>query len=366
MQVQLALEDESLSAAARKKLHAQEKALLKKHEKEWVGDWADHFDAPTYPEGNGQVNHTGGRKYEFKRGILTTVQFGRLTVAAARAFVTAPQTRLVHELFIGDSSYDEDFEPGPDIPEDAERAYAALHAIIRWPYLQNIRRFQFGWVADEVYEDFCGFQCHLGGDAVESFVKRMPHIEELLVFAHTRDLDKLVSLKMPQLRMLQLYHGWSFPLEKLAKNPSLTKLTHVFCHPHSLEYGDAPYIRLAHLKAICKSPHLTSLTHLRLRCTDFGDKGAQEIVDSGILKRLKMLDLRHGCMTNKGAALLAGCPDLRNLEHLDLSRNALTKTGIDALKATMVPVELARQHKFTSAQDDEDGDLQYLGAGDYE
>jgi uncharacterized protein (TIGR02996 family) len=361
MQTQIALEDESLSAAERKKLRAREAAVLKKHEKEWVGDWADLFPAPTETEGRGQINHTGSRKYEFKRGLLTTVHFGELTVAAARAFVKAPHTRLVRELFIGIGAYEEEFEPGPDIPEDADEGEAGEYVILRWAGLRNIRRFQLGWVSDEVYEDFCNFQCHLSGERLFAFVKQVPDAEELLVFAHFHDAEKLVALPMPRLRLLQLYHGWSYPLAKLAKNASLANLTHLLCHPHALD-GPEPYISLADLKAVCRSPHLASLTHLRLRLTDFGDAGAKEVVESGVLKRLKVLDLRHGNMTDEGARLLAACSDLRNLEKLDLSRNALTDAGMAALKATKVPVELAHQHAPVGEGDHPE----YLYEADYE
>src|SRR5262249_1267959 len=113
MQVQRALENEAVPAAERKKLLARENAILKAHEREWVGDWAELFPVPTEAEGRGQVNHTGGRRYEFKRGLLTTVNFGELNVAAARAFVRAPQARFVRELFVGDTRFDDEFEPGP-------------------------------------------------------------------------------------------------------------------------------------------------------------------------------------------------------------------------------------------------------------
>jgi hypothetical protein len=190
----------------------------------------------------------------------------------------------------------------------------------------------------------------------------MPSVEEVLVFAPFSDAEKLVALPMPQLRVLQLYHGWSYPLEKLAKNTTLTNLTQLLCHPHAREPGSLPYISLPELKAVCRSPHLPNLTHLRLRLTDFGDRGAKEIVESGILKRLKVLDLRHGCMTDEGAGLLAACQDLRKLEQLDLSRNALTDAGMALLRATKVPVELAHQHAPTG----EDDNPHYLYEGDYE
>ena len=112
-------------------------------------------------------------------------------------------------------------------------------------------------------------------------------------------------------------------------------------------------------------PHIRERALARL--TDFGDQGAKEVVESGILKRLKVLDLRHGCMTDEGARRLAGCPDLRNLERLDLSRNALTEAGMEALRATTVPVELDYQHDSGDEEDEDDEDEEeYLFSGDYE
>jgi len=134
-------------------------------------------------------------------------------------------------------------------------------------------------------------------------------------------------------------------------------LTHLLCHPHALE-EDEPYIRLPGVKALVHSPHLTSLTHLRLRLSDMGDAGIQEIVKSGILKRLKVLDLRNGLVTDDGARALAGCADLRNLESLDLSRNRLTDAGIAALKKTGIQVAADKQWQGD--------DQEYLYEGDIE
>lgn len=85
-------------------------------------------------------------------------------------------------------------------------------------------------------------------------------------------------------------------------------------------------------------------------------------MSSGILKRLKVLDLRHGCMTDEGAKGLAACPDLKNLVLLDVSFNALTKAGIDALKAKKVPLAAAHMHTETAPDDD----AEYLAQGDPE
>jgi hypothetical protein len=297
---------------------------------------------------------------------LTTVNFGVLDLPAARAFVKAPQTRFVRELFIGYTEFDNDFDPHYHIPEGAEPVEAAFHTLLRWPRLRQFRRLQLGWQEREDYGDLYPFRCSMPGQFVCDFVARMPDLEELLVFAHFQDGARLFALPLPRLRVLQLYHGYSYPLEVLAANPSVANLTHLLCHPHGLEIGEEPYIRIGQLRAVCRSPHLKSLTHLRLRLTDFGDEGAGELVDSGILKRLKVLDLRLGCVTDKGANLLAACPDLRHLEFLDLSGNALTDAGIDALRSTKVPVGYDYQHSDTGWRTDGVHVSSYLYRGDCE
>src|SRR5262249_48938774 len=151
--------------------------------------------------------------------------------------------------------------------------------------------------------------CNTDGENAYHFVRQMPRLEELYLFTHNVDGNKLFALPLPNLRVVQLYHSDNYGLAKLAQNASLTKLTHLLCHPHALDFeDDKPYIRLADLRAIVSSPYLTSLKHLRLRLADFGDKGCEEIVKSGILQRLETLDLRHGCIGDAGARTLAACP----------------------------------------------------------
>jgi hypothetical protein len=209
----------------------------------------------------------------------------------------------------------------------------------------------------------------MSGELVPTLVNKMPNLEELHLFAHGVDANKLFGMTMTNLRLLQLYHSHDYPLEKLANNKSLANLTSLRCHPHAIYYDDATdgaYIRLPHLRAICRSPNLKNLTHLCLRLTDFGDKGAEEIVSSGILKRLKMLDLQSGCITDKGAKTLADCKDLKNLEFLNLHSNAMTKTGTDAIKKTGVKADVTAQHGDEPGEFG-DGEIpEYLFEGDIE
>src|SRR5262249_2474998 len=78
---------------------------------------------------------------------------------------------------------------------------------------------------------------------------------------------------------------------------------------------------------VVTSPHLKSLTHLQVRCCDGGDVMIADIVASGVLRQLEMLDLRHGHVTDHGARLLADAPDARNLKVLDPINNPLTDAG---------------------------------------
>jgi uncharacterized protein (TIGR02996 family) len=369
MQVQLALEDESVGADRRKQLKAREKALLKKHEKEWVGAWADVCGDPDSSDSDSGVDPTGGKKHAFEGGLLTTVNIGRLTVPVARAVVAAPELRFVRNLFVGSvpdepEGEEEEFEEGPDVPEDAEDHHGQ-YPLLRWPQLRYIRRFHWGWSAGEDDKDYY-YSCWMPGDLVYDFVKQMPDVEELRIFAHVRDAKKLVALPMPNLRVFQLYHGWSYPLDRLAANPTVGKLTHILCHPHGLEPGDTPYIQLKDLKAICRAGHLSNLTHLRLRSSIVGDAGAKEIAASGILKRLHVLELQLGCISDEGAKALAACPDVKNLQLLDLSHNALTAAGIAALKAVGVNVVAGQPHGQAPYDPEDAAGNEFLWHGDAE
>ncbi len=103
-----------------------------------------------------------------------------------------------------------------------------------------------------------------------------------------------------------------------------------------------------------------------MRLTDFGDKGAEEIVASGVLKRLKVLDLQGGCISDAGAKTLADSPDLKMLEYLNLNTNALTKDGVKLIKATGVKVDTAEQHSNASGEFGDGEYPEYLFYGDME
>jgi uncharacterized protein (TIGR02996 family) len=366
MQIQLALEDERRSKAERDALKKTEAALLKKHRADWLGPLKGEKDVTV----------------AFARGWISRVEFKNLSVNQARALARTPDARLLRELVVEsvaaeapagrqEQYIDSYYEPGPDVPADIDSYDGpGLHALCRCPHLGSVRVFQLGESVardDGTEEEY--YNCHMSGELAYHLVKQMPNLEELYLFAHRVDANKIFPLPLPNLRVLQLYHSNSYPLDKLAANKSLTNLTTLLCHPHAMEFDDeepGAYIRLPHLRAICRSPHLKALTHLRQRLTDFGDRGVKEIVESGILKRLRVLDLKGGCITDEGAKLLAGCPDLKHLESLDLRSNALTADGQQAIQATGVRADTSAQHG-QGPESFADGNIpEYLYEGDIE
>jgi uncharacterized protein (TIGR02996 family) len=368
MQVQIALEDETASAAERKKLQANEKKLLAAHEREWLGPLAeftlDGKKESRYRDGK-QTDPLPPVEHSFERGWLGRVVFDDLNVNQARALSACPSAKLLREIVIYSVMYDDSgYEPGPDIPEDTDSEFPSLASLCRCPHLQAVRVFGMDNLEDN--------NCHLNGELAHHIIKQMPNIEEIRLFAHRVDANKLFALPMPNLTTITLFHSVKYPLDKLAANKTLTNLETIRCHPHAMEYDNdddddegGAYIRLKHLRAICRSPHLTKLKHLCLRLTDFGDEGVQEIISSGLLKRLRVLDLQGGCISDEGAAALAASPDLKKLELLNLRSNALTDIGVRAIRATNIKADVSNQHTTTSRA--EAGDTpEYLYEGDIE
>ena len=381
MAVQIALEDESLPKAERAALKATEAALLKQHEHDWLGPLAaftlDHVkDEKSYSDG--PVTHT------FRRGWVAELRIPALGVTLARAIVKAPGLQFLQALLIDTEAYearsdrgavagqfDVYYEPGPDLPAEAEGDTLPYHVLSRFRHFASVRRFRLGR-ADGKGDLFTGEdQCHTEGAFAHHFVKQMPNVEEIVLRAHRVDGAKLFTLPMPELRVLTMDHATRYPLDRLAENKTVTKLTHLVCHPHALDYeteddgdGDAgvkAYIRLKQLRAVCRAGW--PLEFLRLRLTDFGDAGAREIVASGVLKTLKHLDLNGGCMSEAGAATLAACRDLKRLEALSLNDNAIHGDGEAVLKAAFPGVKLGHQHNEVPPFGEE---VEYLFEGDIE
>src|SRR5262249_45182253 len=149
----------------------------------------------------------------------------------------------------------------------------------------------------------------------------LPCLEELYLYVDTASIETLFKApELTRLRVLQVYFGDKFPLAALANNRALGNLTHLALRPRPLrDRGEGHLLRLAELRALLRSHHLTGLTHLRVQQTDLGDNACEEVISSGILRRLQFLDLSRGAITDDGALSLAECPDVLHLDLFDLS-----------------------------------------------
>jgi uncharacterized protein (TIGR02996 family) len=180
IQVQLELEDPGKSPAERKKLQEQEVKLLKAHQREWLGSLGDHllaprpkkpaWDMPTY-------------QYQFRRGWLDSLQARMYQLDFTRALARAPESRLLRRLVLEETRYHEpgEYDPGDDpIPEDSSDP--APYALLRSPYLGNVRVLQYGEQEEEGPDELY-FNCRVSGRPLAGLVKLMPRLEELYSLA---------------------------------------------------------------------------------------------------------------------------------------------------------------------------------------
>jgi uncharacterized protein (TIGR02996 family) len=354
VQVQLALEDPSRAAQDRAALQVRERELLRAHENDWLGELAPAMDPAGISDWrlrNDKFNRAG-----WARGWLDDLYLWQLDVPLARLLARAPQLRLLRRLHIDLSGYDNDYQAQPEdgIPEGSE--YPTLYPLARAGFWPNLRVFQLG---ESVDFERGSYNCTTSGEGAAGLLGRATRLEELHLLAHSTVLRSVFALaNLTNLRVLVAYHHDEYPLEVLAANPALGRLTTLRLHPRHNFPGEPVYLPRDAVRDLLRSPHLPALTHLHLHGSDLGDGGCRDIVQSGILSRLKVLDLAHGCITDEGARTLAACPDLRRLELLSLEHNELTNAGREVLGSLGIAVRCGPQN--------EPGSDEYLWSGDME
>ena len=349
--VQVALEAEGLTTAQRKKLVAQESSLLKKHARDWLGSLAPYLiDQKDYDS-----TYRGLKCYEYKfaRGVLDSISTDEFSLGFGHELKNSMHCRTLRTFLISTTGYLESpvTVDGVTYDEDSD---AGIETLVGAKF-DNLRSFTLG---DDDHS------CHSEGEVVAEVVRKMPRIEELKFGARGIDTEALFKLKMPNLRSLIVHHLTDYPIEVLAKNKSLTNLETLKIHPHAFEYDEAvsAYLRFEHIKALARSKSLQSLQNLQFRMSDMGNPGIEEIIKSGLLGRLKVLDLEHGCVTDEGVDMLVASSDLAKLERLVLDGNAITDDGVAKLKKSGVKFSAKEQLDPDTLEDERE----YLWYGDME
>jgi uncharacterized protein (TIGR02996 family) len=292
--VQLALEDPARPAAERKKLHQREKALLKKHERLWLGELAPIllgtpeeqralFAAEMRPQEHDRLAYTTERmhfRHFWARGWLDRFECDNITVEMVRKLGRAPIARLLRAMVC---SGDEPaavfrYKRGRDVPSEHGQ-FRPCEVLAHYPAVRNLRVFQYGKVVDPEHDRY-----HSGTqyEHLAPLVAKMPRLEELAIFGHIymddemwQDMNRILSLPtLTNLRVFQHYHGTTYSLEPLATNPALGRLSHILIYPHSfarsfnpshlgtdtwISARSGPALHRDNVRGVFTSPHLTSL-----------------------------------------------------------------------------------------------------------
>jgi uncharacterized protein (TIGR02996 family) len=347
IQVQLALENKSLAQDERGRLAAREQTLLKQTREACLGNQLAALLA-----------HRGGHelRHKIQRGWLVEVKKWsmperELTIALA----TAPEARLLRCLAFGQL-------PGRYHASLGDRETPHVLEILgRSSNFRNLRALYLGTLDGFASEQPEGIEYHsrdelfVAGDRVWDWIANLPRLEELYLKCRTQNTTRLFGLpSLGNLRILQLNLAEDYPLDVLASNPVLTKLSHLSLHPLALDAdrNGMAYLGREHLNALAYSPNLPSLTHLRFQKSDAGDEGINDLIASGLLPRLEFLDLAMGTITDEGARQLAEA-DLGDLEVLDLSGNAISLAGERLLSRALRRLLTLRKSGQHAPDDDE-------------
>jgi uncharacterized protein (TIGR02996 family) len=341
IQVQLALENGALVRSERERLAAREKVLLEVARPGCLGTPLG------YLLGRMGVPRAG---YRIRRGWLAEVeQQGTLGEPLAETLATAPEARLLRKLAL--EGMPERYRVGPG----GLGRPSVVEILSTSSNFRNLRALHLNTLDGFARQQSAGaFQkrqreLFVAGDRVWDWVANLPRLEELYLGCRTQNVARLFALPtLGALRILQLNHGQDHPLDVLAGNPVLARLTHLSLFPRPVgSEGDSPCLHLGHLAAIASSPNLPGLTHLRFQRSDAGDAGVRLLLESGLLVRLSMLDLALGSITDEGANLLAEA-DLGDLEILDVSDNAISPAGQRTLGTALkrkLTLRMGEQHE---------------------
>lgn len=375
IQVQLALEDESRSAADRKTLKTQEAKLLKTLRPKIIGQLHEAFTGSW--SGPDKPFHV-----EIERGWLKMVRTLPFPGGIVALLAASPEIRLLQRLEV---IYDMEYHPwdfdsvmkGPkaalnkidnegDEEEEDDDMYSSdtydaadiLPPLVGCKHLEALRAFKLGFSDPEndfAHSTMVGVFNNITAKALLKFLQRCPNLEELYFNTSVNDVKSLFSYDgFHKLRVLQYYYGENsygrrektYPLALLAKNPSLGNITTLKFHP-----GREAELNLEDVQALLKATNMPKLTHLQLHMTTYGDDLIEPLIKSKIMQRLEVLDIGYGNLTDEGARELAAAPDLKHLKVLNIHRNALTVKGIAYLKATGVPLVGAKEQHDSEETD---------------
>src|SRR5205807_74085 len=128
------------------------------------------------------VRDDKGYRFQFARGWVETLHLFQVTPAFAEEFNRNPIFRLLRNLSILEQDYED----------------SGLPVLVTSPHLTHLRRFQLGPDPQD--------SCHMSGESADALLEKMPYLEELRLYAHQVNVDRVFAMPFPHLRTLVVYH----------------------------------------------------------------------------------------------------------------------------------------------------------------
>lgn len=336
IQVQLALEDEKRPAKARKELKQREEQLLKRYQREWLGELAPYL---LHQRGIAKLYVQDGEIYRFgwARGQLETLDVPFISVAFARLLAHDPTCRWLRQLILRNvQSGDGKAYPVPSEARENVGEYVGLYALSQEVTSLPVRAFQCGTSRYTTLAFTAG---------IVGLIRKMPCLETLTLYASLweEQAEMLTELEhLQSLRTLEIAGCYRFPLAMLAANRSLPQLKHLRI---GLATDAEEGIAAADVEALLASPHLQGLVELRLDGCEDGMAICKALAKSPLRRHLRVLGLSRCALSKREAAALARCTDLHGLQVLDVSENWLSEKDIQGLKDTGIGQVVANDQK---------------------
>ena len=246
IRIQLQLEDEMLAAEVRKDLEAQSAAILKLHEREWLGLLC-HSVYPKKVRPDSRGFHIFWRRGWIDSAFLIDVELRSIS-----QLLDAPIARFLREITSSNSN-------------SVTRRIASA----AWTNLTTLR-------------------------------------------IHGTDESRIAA-------------------KALAANEFLPRLAHLVLDGTDFDQTNPESVRW--LARFCSSRTASTIRELDFLRLNLDDLSIDTLLSSGIVGRLKCLELTENQITDDGALALAAHSDGAKLEYLSHDKNLLTAIGIEALTA---------------------------------